>query len=42
MAVPRNSLRGFLAYAKTSLRNAIDSNQKITLVIGNESAGEHK
>jgi exopolyphosphatase len=39
MAVPRNSLRGFLAHAKTSLRTAIDSSQKVTLVIGNESAG---
>lgn len=39
MAVPRNSLRGFLAHAKSSLRTAIDSSQKVTLVIGNESAG---
>jgi exopolyphosphatase len=39
MAVPRTSLRGFLAHAKSALRNAIDSNQKVTLVIGNESAG---
>ncbi|KAF2826666.1 DHH phosphoesterase [Ophiobolus disseminans] len=38
MAVPRTSLRGFLAQAKSSLRNAIDSSQKVTLVIGNESA----
>lgn len=38
MAVPRNSLRGFLAQARTALRTAIDSNQKVTFVIGNESA----
>lgn len=38
MAVPRSSLRGFLAHAKTALRSAISSNQKVTLVIGNESA----
>ncbi|KAJ8107274.1 hypothetical protein OPT61_g8978 [Boeremia exigua] len=38
MAVPRNSLRGFLTHAKSALRSAISSNQKVTLVIGNESA----
>ncbi|KAH7413891.1 DHHA2 domain-containing protein [Phaeosphaeria sp. MPI-PUGE-AT-0046c] len=38
MAVPRNSLRSFLAHAKGALRNAIESSQKVTLVIGNESA----
>ncbi|OAK99971.1 DHH phosphoesterase [Phaeosphaeriaceae sp. SRC1lsM3a] len=38
MAVPRNSLRGFLAHAKSALRNALESSQKVTLVIGNESA----
>ncbi|KAF3039030.1 Exopolyphosphatase [Didymella heteroderae] len=38
MAAPRNSLRGFLTHAKTALRSAISSNQKVTLVIGNESA----
>lgn len=40
MAAPRNSLRGFLAHAKTALRTATNSNQKVTLVIGNESAGQ--
>jgi hypothetical protein len=40
MAVPRNSLRGFLTHARGALRTAIDSNQNITFVIGNESAGE--
>ncbi|KAJ4293627.1 Exopolyphosphatase [Kalmusia sp. IMI 367209] len=39
MAVPRNSLRGFLAQARSTLRAAIESSQKITFVIGNESAG---
>ncbi|KAH8732054.1 exopolyphosphatase-like protein [Phaeosphaeriaceae sp. PMI808] len=38
MAVPRKSIRGFLAHAKSALRNAIGSSQKVTLVIGNESA----
>ncbi|KNG51826.1 hypothetical protein TW65_01018 [Stemphylium lycopersici] len=38
MAVPRNSLRAFLAHARGALRNAVDSSQKITFVIGNESA----
>jgi len=42
LAAPRNSLRGFLAHAKSALRTAIEKNEKITLVIGNESAGEHK
>ena len=41
MAVARNSLRGFLTHAKDALRSAIKSNQKVTLVIGNESAGQH-
>ena len=41
MATPRNSLRGFLTHAKNALRSAINSNQKVTLVIGNESAGQH-
>jgi exopolyphosphatase len=40
MATPKNSLRGFLIHAKGALRSAIDSKQKITFVIGNESAGE--
>lgn len=39
MAVPRSSLRGFLSYARTALRTAINSKQKVTFVIGNESAG---
>ncbi|KAF1996960.1 exopolyphosphatase-like protein [Amniculicola lignicola CBS 123094] len=38
MPVPRTSLRGFLAQAKGALRAAIDSSQKVTFVIGNESA----
>ncbi|KAF2465144.1 DHH phosphoesterase [Lindgomyces ingoldianus] len=38
MAIPRHSLRGFLAYAKGALRSSIDSSQRVTLVIGNESA----
>ncbi|KAI8933345.1 hypothetical protein NX059_009967 [Plenodomus lindquistii] len=38
MAVPRNSLRGFLTQARSALRAAIDSSQKVTLVVGNESA----
>ncbi|KAF2731708.1 DHH phosphoesterase [Polyplosphaeria fusca] len=38
MVVPRNSLRGFLSQAKAALRTALDSNEKITFVIGNESA----
>ncbi|KAF2269472.1 exopolyphosphatase-like protein [Lojkania enalia] len=38
MPLPRTSLRGFLAYAKGALRTAIDSSQRITFVIGNESA----
>ena len=41
MALPRHSLRGFLTLAKGALRAALDSNQKVTLVIGNESAGQH-
>ncbi|EMD67119.1 hypothetical protein GGP41_007050 [Bipolaris sorokiniana] len=38
MAVPRNSLRAFLTHARGALRDAIDCSQKITFVIGNESA----
>jgi len=38
MAFPRNSLRAFLTHAKTALHSAIDQSQKLTLVIGNESA----
>lgn len=39
MAVPRNSLRAFLGQAKVNLQRAISKNEKVTLVIGNESAG---
>ena len=38
MAFPRNSLRAFLSHAKRALRSAIEHSQKVTLVIGNESA----
>ncbi|KAI5211648.1 hypothetical protein AUEXF2481DRAFT_5360 [Aureobasidium subglaciale EXF-2481] len=38
MAVPRNSLRAFLTQARASLEKAINHHEKITLVIGNESA----
>lgn len=38
MAFPRNSLRAFLSHGKTALRTAIEQSQKVTLVIGNESA----
>ncbi|KAL8750792.1 MAG: hypothetical protein Q9184_006295 [Pyrenodesmia sp. 2 TL-2023] len=38
MAFLRNSLRAFLSHAKKSLRTAIQSSQRITLVAGNESA----
>ncbi|KAF2448798.1 exopolyphosphatase-like protein [Karstenula rhodostoma CBS 690.94] len=38
MTVPRNSLRGFLAQARSALRGAIETSQKVTIVIGNESA----
>jgi mRNA-degrading endonuclease toxin of MazEF toxin-antitoxin module len=39
MAIPRNSLGAFLRQAKSSLKKAIDQKEKVTLVIGNESAG---
>ena len=39
MTFPRNSLRAFLQYAKTNLAQAINGNQKVNIVIGNESAG---
>lgn len=39
MAIPRNSLGAFLRQAKSSLKKAIDHKEKVTLVIGNESAG---
>ncbi|KAK3076590.1 hypothetical protein LTS18_012610, partial [Coniosporium uncinatum] len=38
MAVPRNSLRSFLIHAKSAIRWATHSSQKIIFVIGNESA----
>ncbi|CAO1606067.1 Exopolyphosphatase [Xanthoria calcicola] len=38
MAFPRNSLRAFLTHAKKSLFTAIQSSQKVTIVVGNESA----
>ncbi|KAK6004388.1 hypothetical protein QM012_008250 [Aureobasidium pullulans] len=38
MAIPRNSLGAFLRQAKSSLKKAIDQKEKVTLVIGNESA----
>ena len=38
MAFPRNSLRAFLSHAKRSLYPVIESSQRITLVVGNESA----
>ncbi|KAF2179800.1 DHH phosphoesterase [Zopfia rhizophila CBS 207.26] len=38
MATSRTSLRAFLVYAKSAIETAIDSNQRITFVIGNESA----
>lgn len=42
MAFPRNSLRAFLSHAKSHLHSAIRENRKVTLVIGNESAGRHR
>ncbi|KAI9707679.1 MAG: Exopolyphosphatase [Candelina mexicana] len=38
MAVPRDSLRSFLSTAKAVLHAAIENSQKVTIVIGNESA----
>lgn len=38
MAFPRNSLRAFLSHAKSTLRSALTHPQKLTLVVGNESA----
>jgi hypothetical protein len=35
-------MRSFLVQAKASLRNAISTGQKVTLVIGNESAGKEQ
>jgi hypothetical protein len=40
MAIPRTSIRSFLSQAKQALHAAThDSHNKVTLVIGNESAG---
>lgn len=38
MSAPRSSLRSFLANAKSNLQNAIVNQQRVTLVVGNESA----
>lgn len=38
MAFPRNSLRAFLSYAKSSLKSSIEKSDKVTIVTGNESA----
>ncbi|KAL8672062.1 MAG: hypothetical protein Q9168_003457 [Polycauliona sp. 1 TL-2023] len=38
MAFPPNSLRAFLSQAKKSLFTAIQSSQRVTIVVGNESA----
>ncbi|KAF2492262.1 exopolyphosphatase-like protein [Lophium mytilinum] len=38
MSIPRRSLRTFLITAKDAIRTAVDNSQKITFVIGNESA----
>jgi hypothetical protein len=40
MVLPRTSMRNFLLQAKASLRTAISKGEKVTLVIGNESAGK--
>ena len=39
MAFPRNSLRAFLNHAKRGLAQAVNGDQKINIVVGNESAG---
>lgn len=39
---PRNSLRSFLVHAKSALRTAIARRERVTLVIGNESAGTRR
>lgn len=39
MPFQRNSLGAFLHYAKRSLAQAINGNEKVNVVIGNESAG---
>ncbi|MCJ1258896.1 Exopolyphosphatase [Lignoscripta atroalba] len=38
MAFPRNSLRAFLSHAKSTVATAIRQKEKVTLVVGNESA----
>lgn len=38
-AFPRNSIRSFLVHAKGALHTAITNHERVTLVIGNESAG---
>ncbi|KAI9760527.1 MAG: hypothetical protein M4579_001612 [Chaenotheca gracillima] len=38
MSVPATSLRSFLSHAKSALRNAGKSSEKVTIVTGNESA----
>lgn len=38
MAFP-NSLRAFLSHAKKSLLTATQQSRKVTIVVGNESAG---
>lgn len=38
-AFPRNSIRNFLVHAKSQLHTAITNHERVTLVIGNESAG---
>lgn len=38
MAFPPNSLRAFLSHAKKGLLTAVQQSQKVTIVIGNESA----
>lgn len=38
-AISRNSLRAFLRQAKVNLQSAIEKKERVTLVIGNESAG---
>ncbi|KAL8827541.1 MAG: hypothetical protein Q9191_003119 [Dirinaria sp. TL-2023a] len=38
MAFPRNSLRAFLSYAKSSLKRSIEQSEKVTIVTGNDNA----
>ncbi|KAL8689054.1 MAG: hypothetical protein Q9218_005191 [Villophora microphyllina] len=38
MTFPRNSLRAFLSHAKSCLATAVKTAEKVTLVVGNESA----